>query len=214
MLVLDKAPCRTDSPTLRSTGPNSPHTALRGRQGRAQSGGRPRAGAQGDGWGPRSRLPEPASRASALPRSRARGPSPQQKPILTAGGPVGCPGEARPPASGPGRPAPSTCEPPQPAPEAGTGNTHPSPMASRWDSSSDGRKTLRNSAEKMPPFFMTLVLRMLSVGARFGCLKSRSSLRGEAVSGRQLPAPEAPADADSLCWGDVLWPTGPIPNPV
>ena len=56
------------------------------------------------------------------------------------------------------------------------GVTYPNPMASRWDSRRDGRKTLRNSAEKMPPFFMTLVFRMLSVGARFGRLKRRNSL--------------------------------------
>ena len=78
-----------------------------------------------------------------------------------------------------------TCAQGQHWPRAG--GTHPSPMASRWDSSSDGRKTLRNSAEKMPPFFMTLVLRMLSVGVRFGCLKSRNSLRGE--GGQRAPAP-------------------------
>lgn len=47
-------------------------------------------------------------------------------------------------------------------------------MASRWDSSRDGRKTLRNSAEKIPPFFMTLVFLMLRVGARLGCLKRNS----------------------------------------
>ena len=81
-------------------------------------------------------------------------------------------------------PLPSLCRRPARAPRSAT---HPSPMASRWDSSSDGRKTLRNSAEKMPPFFMTLVLRMLSVGARFGCLKSRNSLWGE--GGQQAPAP-------------------------
>lgn len=58
------------------------------------------------------------------------------------------------------------------------GVTHPSPMASRCESSRDGRKTLRNSAEKTPPFFMTLVFLMLSVAVRFGC-RNRNSLRGE-----------------------------------
>lgn len=62
------------------------------------------------------------------------------------------------------------------------GAAHPSPMASRCESSSDGRKTLRNSAEKTPPFFMTLVFRMLSVAVRFGC-RNRNSLRGDGGEG-------------------------------
>lgn len=55
-------------------------------------------------------------------------------------------------------------------------------MASRCESSRDGRKTFRNSAEKMPPFFMTLVFLMLSVAVRFGCLNSSSF--GGMFSGR------------------------------
>ena len=51
-------------------------------------------------------------------------------------------------------------------------------MASKWESSRDGRKTLRNSAEKTPPFFMTLVFLMLSVAVRLGC-RNRNSLRRE-----------------------------------
>lgn len=50
-------------------------------------------------------------------------------------------------------------------------------MARRCDSNRDGRKTLRNSAEKTPPFFMTLVFLMLRVAVRFGCL-NRNSLGG------------------------------------
>lgn len=51
-------------------------------------------------------------------------------------------------------------------------------MANKCESSRDGRKTLRNSAEKTPPFFMTLVFLMLRVAVRFGCL-NRNSLQRE-----------------------------------
>ena len=95
-------------------------------------------------------------------------------------------------------PLPSLCRRPARAPRSAT---HPSPMASRWDSSSDGRKTLRNSAEKMPPFFMTLVLRMLSVGARFGCLKSRNSLWGEGGQRAPAPGPRGPWTQTHLAGG-------------
>lgn len=95
--------------------------------------------------------------------------------------------------------------------------TYPNPMASRWDSRRDGRKTLRNSAEKMPPFFMTLVFRMLSVGARFGRLKRRNSL-GErcwsAEACRASWAKAGPRCKHSLGRGHVFRPAGPIPNPV
>lgn len=63
--------------------------------------------------------------------------------------------------------------------------TYPKPMASRCESSRDGRKTLRNSAENTPPFFMTLVFLMLRVAVRFGCL-NRNALRG---GGRRVRAP-------------------------
>lgn len=45
---------------------------------------------------------------------------------------------------------------------------YPRPRARMCDSSSDGMKTLRNSAEKMPPFFMAPVFLMLSVTERRG----------------------------------------------
>lgn len=47
-------------------------------------------------------------------------------------------------------------------------------MASKCERSRDGRKTFRNSAEKIPPFFMTLVFLMLSVAVRLGCLNRNS----------------------------------------
>lgn len=110
------------------------------------------------------------------------------------------------------------------------GVTYPSPMASRWDSRRDGRKTLRNSAEKTPPFFITLVFLMLSVVVRFGCLKRRNSLGGRRPppsGGGPAPPPQAPPPAqapppgkdpteprDSLGGGDVLRPAGPVPDPV
>ena len=50
--------------------------------------------------------------------------------------------------------------------------THPRPMASTWDMSREGRKSLRNSAEKIPPFFMTLVFLMLRGLIRLGCFRT------------------------------------------
>lgn len=52
--------------------------------------------------------------------------------------------------------------------------SYPSPRARMWDSSSEGIKTLRNSAEKMPPFFMAPVFLMLSVTERRGWRKWNS----------------------------------------
>lgn len=76
-------------------------------------------------------------------------------------------------------------------------------MASRCESSRDGRKTFRNSAEKMPPFFITLVFLMLSVAVRFGCLK-RSSLGGHTrVSGR-APGPPRPRDTEDTHLGGMF----------
>lgn len=48
------------------------------------------------------------------------------------------------------------------------GSSYPRPRARMCDSSSDGMKTLRNSAEKMPPFFMAPVFLMLRVTERRG----------------------------------------------
>lgn len=47
-------------------------------------------------------------------------------------------------------------------------SAYPKPTARMCDSSSDGMKTLRNSEEKMPPFFMAPVFLMLSVTERRG----------------------------------------------
>lgn len=53
-------------------------------------------------------------------------------------------------------------------------SSYPSPRATMCDSSSEGMKTLRNSAEKMPPFFMAPVFLMLSVTERRGWRKWNS----------------------------------------
>lgn len=49
--------------------------------------------------------------------------------------------------------------------------SYPRPRARMCDSSSDGMKTLRNSAEKMPPFFIAPVFLMLRVTERRGWRK-------------------------------------------
>lgn len=55
--------------------------------------------------------------------------------------------------------------------------TYPRPRARMCEMSKEGIKTLRNSAEKMPPFFMTPLFRILRDTERRGCLKW-NSLRG------------------------------------
>jgi len=45
-----------------------------------------------------------------------------------------------------------------------------------WEMINEGRKSFRKSAERMPPFFMTLVFLMLREAERFGCF-SRNSLQ-------------------------------------
>lgn len=50
----------------------------------------------------------------------------------------------------------------------------PSPKASTWERKRDGMKTFRNSAEKMPPFFMAPLFLMLKDTERFGCRKWNS----------------------------------------
>lgn len=52
--------------------------------------------------------------------------------------------------------------------------SYPSPRARMCDSSNEGMKTLRNSAEKIPPFFMAPVFLMLSVTERRGWRKWNS----------------------------------------
>lgn len=51
---------------------------------------------------------------------------------------------------------------------------YPRPRTRMWDRSSEGMNTLRNSAEKMPPFFMAPVFLMLRVTERRGCRKWNS----------------------------------------
>lgn len=53
---------------------------------------------------------------------------------------------------------------------------HPRPTASMWEMIRDGRKSLRKSADRTPPFFITLVFLMLREVERLGYL-SRSSLQ-------------------------------------
>lgn len=53
-------------------------------------------------------------------------------------------------------------------------NTYPSPKAKTWDMNRDGMKTLRNSAEKMPPFFIAPLFLILKDTERLGCLKWNS----------------------------------------
>lgn len=53
---------------------------------------------------------------------------------------------------------------------------HPRPTASMWEMIRDGRKSLRKSADRTPPFFITLVFLMLREVERLGYL-SRNSLQ-------------------------------------
>lgn len=53
---------------------------------------------------------------------------------------------------------------------------YPSPTASMWEMINDGRNSFRKSAERMPPFFMTLVFLMLREVRRLGRF-SRNSLQ-------------------------------------
>lgn len=56
------------------------------------------------------------------------------------------------------------------------GAAHPRPTASMWETIKDGRKSFRKSAERTPPFFITLVFLMLSEVDRLGYF-SRNSLQ-------------------------------------
>lgn len=53
-------------------------------------------------------------------------------------------------------------------------SVYPRPRTRMWDRSSEGINTLRNSAEKMPPFFMAPDFLMLRVTERRGCRKWNS----------------------------------------
>lgn len=53
-------------------------------------------------------------------------------------------------------------------------STYPSPKAKTWERKRDGMNTLRNSAEKMPPFFMAPLFLMLRDAERLGCRKWNS----------------------------------------
>ena len=50
----------------------------------------------------------------------------------------------------------------------------PSPKAKTWERKRDGMNTLRNSAEKIPPFFMASLFLMLKETERLWCLKWNS----------------------------------------
>ena len=50
----------------------------------------------------------------------------------------------------------------------------PSPKAKTWERKRDGMNILRNSAEKIPPFFMAPLFLMLKETERLGCLKWNS----------------------------------------
>jgi len=52
--------------------------------------------------------------------------------------------------------------------------TYPTPIARMCEMSNEGMKTLRNSAEKMPPFFMAPLFLILRDTERRGCLKWNS----------------------------------------
>lgn len=53
---------------------------------------------------------------------------------------------------------------------------HPRPTASMWEMIKDGRKSFRKSADRTPPFFITLVFLMLREVERLGYF-SRNSLQ-------------------------------------
>lgn len=72
--------------------------------------------------------------------------------------------------------------------------SYPSPRARMCDSSSEGMKTLRNSAEKMPPFFMAPVFLMLSVTERRGWRKWNSLHQSQS----QVRSRAAPQQHDTL----------------
>lgn len=55
--------------------------------------------------------------------------------------------------------------------------TYPIPRARMCEMSKEGIKTLRNSAEKMPPFFITPLFLILRETERLGCLKWNSLKR-------------------------------------
>ena len=50
----------------------------------------------------------------------------------------------------------------------------PSPKAKTWERKRDGMNTLRNSVEKIPPFFMASLFLMLKETEHLGCLKWNS----------------------------------------
>lgn len=56
-------------------------------------------------------------------------------------------------------------------------HTYPMPRAKMCEMRREGIKTLRNSAEKMPPFFMTPLFLILRDTERLGCLKWNSLRR-------------------------------------
>lgn len=106
--------------------------------------------------------------------------------------------------------------------------TYPRPRARMCEMSKDGMKTLRNSAEKKPPFFMTPLFLILRDTERRGCLKW-NSLRGimsppinaklfqETIRGQypeQLLLNDSGCGSVFLLWWNVFWSAGPISDPV
>lgn len=115
--------------------------------------------------------------------------------------------------------------------------SYPRPRARMCDSSSDGMKTLRNSAEKRPPFFMAPVFLMLSVTERRGWRKWNSLTRQDTADGRtprkhlllpyyknctELETKQKLNTQSKLKWvlffillgGNVFGSTGPVGDPV
>lgn len=58
---------------------------------------------------------------------------------------------------------------------------YPRPMATMWEMIKEGRKSLRKSADRMPPSFMTLVFLMLREDDRLGRFSSNSLRRGTLI---------------------------------
>lgn len=85
--------------------------------------------------------------------------------------------------------------------------------------SRDGMRTLRKSAEKIPPSFMTPLLLILRDTERRGCLKW-NSLGGDTSQNVNLSVPLADnrwggwGGAVLLLWWGVLGPAGPVNHPV
>lgn len=109
-------------------------------------------------------------------------------------------------------------------------STYPSPKAKTWERKRDGMNTLRNSAEKIPPFFMAPLFLMLRETERLGCLKWNSLGERSAEAGSEMHLLKMSWESacphythcvhlwketctDLLRW-NVFRSTGPIRHPV